>query len=95
MKVAQKKVNLVQSRPKAWSVPGLDLGNVNLVLVCDIIHRGGYDHEGVDRACIHAKLENHMSRANMDVSLEWLAAEGHIFTTVDEDHFVHSAAWDL
>ena len=59
----------------AWSITSLSMAGGD----------GQYEGEGVDRACLYAKLEedDDMSREDIDKSLEWLAVEGHIFSPVD------------
>ena len=89
MKLAQETVNMVQSRPQAGLVSGHNFGNKNYNWVYNIIQLGADDKRGpgVDMTCVHAKLENQMSHTDLEEALDFLSSEGHIYTTVDEDHF--------
>ena len=89
MKLAQETVNVLQSRPQAGPVAEYDFGHKNYNWVYNIIQLGADDKRGpgVDRAWVYAKLENQMSHTDLEEALEFLSSEGHIYTTVDEDHF--------
>ena len=89
MKLAQETVNVLQSRPQAGPVAEYDFGHKNYNWVYNIIQLGADDKRGpgVDRACVYAKLANQMSHTDLEEALEFLSSEGHIYTTVDEDHF--------
>eukprot|EP00090_Calanus_glacialis_P032918 TRINITY_DN54559_c0_g1_i1.p1 TRINITY_DN54559_c0_g1~~TRINITY_DN54559_c0_g1_i1.p1 ORF type:complete len:105 (+),score=17.02 TRINITY_DN54559_c0_g1_i1:3-317(+) len=45
------------------------------------------DIEGVDRDTIRGKLQHRYQKLEVDGALDFLAGDGHIYSTIDEDHF--------
>jgi len=65
---------------------GQSFGNKNYDLVYGMI-RQSKDETGLDRDSIYNQLRTKMSKQEMDSSLDFLSSEGHIYSTIDEDHF--------
>jgi len=61
-------------------------GNKNYDMVYALI-RQSMDEAGIDRDAIYDQAKKSMSKTEMDNSLEFLSSEGHIYSTIDEDHF--------
>jgi len=61
-------------------------GNKNYDLVYGMIKQS-MDESGLDRDSIFNQLRMKMSKVEMDNSLDFLSSEGHIYSTIDEDHF--------
>jgi len=61
-------------------------GNKNYDLVYGMI-RQSMDETGLDRDSIFNQLRMKMSKVEMDNALDFLSSEGHIYSTIDEDHF--------
>lgn len=47
----------------------------------------GSSESGVSRATVIERLEGKFSVQQLNDALEWLSAEGHIYSTIDDDHF--------
>merc|ERR1712176_1226926 len=45
------------------------------------------EEQGIGRAEVYTKVGDSISRDEVDRSLEYLSNEGHIYSTIDEDHF--------
>ena len=43
--------------------------------------------EGIGRDEIFQTLQSEMSKKDLDDALEFLSSEGHVYSTIDEDHF--------
>jgi len=43
--------------------------------------------EGINRDELFAQLKMKMSKSDLDNALDWLSGEGHIYSTIDDDHF--------
>jgi len=61
-------------------------GNKNYDLVYGMI-RQSMDETGLNRDSIFNQLRMKMSKVEMDNALDFLSSEGHIYSTIDEDHF--------
>ena len=61
-------------------------GNKNYDTVYGLI-RQTMDEAGIDRDAIYDQAKGGMSRTELDAALEFLSSEGHIYSTIDEDHF--------
>jgi len=61
-------------------------GNKNQDLVYGLI-RQSMDEAGIDRDTIFNQAKKTMSKNEMDNALDFLSSEGHIYSTIDEDHF--------
>ena len=61
-------------------------GNKNYDLVYGMI-RQSMDETGLYRDSIFNQLRMKMSKVEMDNALDFLSSEGHIYSTIDEDHF--------
>jgi len=65
---------------------GLSFGNKTYDLVYSVIKLSS-DEAGCDRDTVFSQAKNTMSKAEMDNALDFLSSEGHIYSTIDEDHF--------
>jgi len=70
----------------AVSSSAQSFGNKNYDLVYGMIKQS-MDESGLDRDSIFNQLRMKMSKVEMDNSLDFLSSEGHIYSTIDEDHF--------
>ena len=70
----------------AASGPGQSFGNKNYDLVYGIIRQTVVE-SGCDRDTIFNQAKKTMSKSDMDNALDFLSSEGHIYSTIDEDHF--------
>jgi len=70
----------------AVSSSAQSFGNKNYDLVYGMIKQSN-DETGLDRDSIFNQLRMKMSKVEMDNSLDFLSSEGHIYSTIDEDHF--------
>merc|ERR1711972_162760 len=61
-------------------------GNKNQDLVYGLI-RQSMDEAGIDRDTIFNQAKKSMTKNEMDNALDFLSSEGHIYSTIDEDHF--------
>jgi len=61
-------------------------GNKNYDLVYGII-RQTVEESGCDRDTVFNQAKKTMSKSDMDNALDFLSSEGHIYSTIDEDHF--------
>ena len=43
--------------------------------------------DGIYRSDLYAGLATKMSKKDMDSALDFLSGEGHIYSTIDDDHF--------
>jgi len=68
------------------SVTAQSFGNTKHDLVYGCI-RQSMDDAGLHKDQLFAQIKAKMSKSEMETSLEFLSAEGHIYSTVDEDHF--------
>lgn len=68
------------------SVTAQSFGNTKHDLVYGCI-RQSMDDAGLHKDQLMAQIKSKMSKGEMENSLEFLSAEGHIYSTVDEDHF--------
>merc|ERR1719234_242641 len=65
---------------------GQSFGHKNYDLVYHLI-QGSTEEQGVDRDSINQQVRTKMSKQEMDSALDYLSSEGHIYSTIDEDHF--------
>ena len=71
-----------------------DLSNRDLLEGLDVdgvrscIKSSQYPH-GISRQKLYNALSGQMDQQKVDEVLDWLAREGYIFTTTDNDHFMH------
>jgi len=65
---------------------GQSFGHKHYDLVYGII-KGSMEEQGVNRDHINVQVKSKMSKQEMDNSLDFLSSEGHIYSTIDEDHF--------
>ena len=65
---------------------GQSFGNKNYDLVYGII-RQTVEESGCDRDTVFNQAKKTMSKSDMDNALDFLSSEGHIYSTIDEDHF--------
>ncbi|CAK1551068.1 unnamed protein product [Leptosia nina] len=75
----------------ANSLVGMDNGSVNglnprQMLVYNLI-RVSTVEQGISKQDIYATLKDKMSSVEFDNILEWMCNEGHIYSTIDEEHF--------
>jgi len=68
------------------TVSNQSFGNMKHDLVYGCI-RQSMDDAGIHKDQLHDQVRTKMSKSEMEQSLEFLSAEGHIYSTVDEDHF--------
>lgn len=61
-------------------------GHKNYDLVYGVI-KGSVEEQGVDRGHINNMVRSKMSKQELDSALDFLSSEGHIYSTIDEDHF--------
>jgi len=61
-------------------------GNKNYDLVYGMI-RQSMDEAGLNRDVIFTQVRMKMSKGEMDNAIDFLSSEGHIYSTIDEDHF--------
>ena len=61
-------------------------GNKNYDLVYGLI-RQSTEEAGIDKDSIFNQAKKTMSKVEMDNALDFLSSEGHIYSTIDEEHF--------
>ena len=76
----------VQGGGGAATGSGQSFGNKNYDLVYSII-RQTMEESGCDRDTVFNQAKKTMSKSDMDNALDFLSSEGHIYSTIDEDHF--------
>lgn len=68
------------------SVTNQTFGNVKQDLVYSFIRRS-MDDAGIHKDHLYDQVRSKMSKSEMEKCLDFLSTEGHIYSTVDEDHF--------
>jgi len=63
-----------------------ECSDTNQYLVYTCIRRS-FEEDGLQRDHLFDMVKDRMSYSEMEAALSFLSAEGHIYTTVDEDHF--------
>ena len=43
--------------------------------------------EGLDREEIFAQVKGHMTQSDVNAAIDYLSSDGHIYSTIDENHF--------
>ena len=76
----------VQSAGYVSSSSNQSFGNKMYDMVYALI-RQSTDEAGIDRDSIFNQAKKNMSKTEMDNALDFLSSEGHIYSTIDEDHF--------
>jgi len=61
-------------------------GNKNYDMVYGYIKRCS-DDQGLNISSLFNEIRNKMSKKEMDDSIEYLSSEGHIYSTVDDEHY--------
>ncbi|XP_049873487.1 replication protein A 32 kDa subunit [Pectinophora gossypiella] len=67
----------------AGSVNGL---NPRQMMVFNLIRASTQD-QGISKQDMYVTLKDRMSQVEFDNILEWMCGEGHIYSTIDEEHF--------
>ena len=67
---------------------GLDHDRFDVDGVRSCIESSQYSH-GISRKKLYNALKGGIVQQKVDEVLDWLAREGYIFTTMDNDHFRH------
>ncbi|XP_028042885.1 replication protein A 32 kDa subunit [Bombyx mandarina] len=65
------------------SVNGL---NSRQMMVFNLI-RGSTVEQGISKQDMYASLKDRMTKVEFENILEWMCGEGHIYSTIDEEHF--------
>lgn len=65
---------------------GQSFGKSSYDLVYNLI-RGCMEEQGVERGAVLESVGGKCSKLDVDTALDFLSSEGHIYSTVDEDHF--------
>ena len=65
---------------------GQSFGKQSYDVVYNII-RGCMEEQGVERGVVVERVSGKCSKGEVDIALDFLSSEGHIYSTVDEDHF--------
>lgn len=65
---------------------GQSFGHKHYDIVYGII-KGSMEEQGVNREHVNGQVKSKMSKQEMDSALDFLSSEGHIYSTIDEDHF--------
>ena len=81
-----KKLIDVKENPDKVSVSTHNFGNAKYDLVYNCIRRDG-EESGISRDHLYDQVMTNMSKQEMETSIDFLSAEGNIYTTIDEDHF--------
>ena len=87
-------INILQARPIDISIqsshvssfPNQSFGYKNYDLVYALIKQST-DETGIDKDSVFRGVRKNMSKNEMENALHFLASEGQIYSTIDEDHF--------
>ncbi|GBP91807.1 Replication protein A 32 kDa subunit [Eumeta japonica] len=60
--------------------------NPRQMMVFNLIRASTSEH-GISKQDIYASLKDHMSQMELENILEWMCGEGHIYTTMNDEHF--------
>ncbi|KAJ2949054.1 hypothetical protein O0L34_g5995 [Tuta absoluta] len=90
-KVVNNNTNFNQGLPANSMVGVNESGSVNglnprQMMVFNLIRASTQD-QGISKQDMYATLKDKMSQVDFDNILEWMCGEGHIYSTIDEEHF--------
>ncbi|XP_077286394.1 replication protein A2 [Arctopsyche grandis] len=78
--------------PSNSMITNMDMGgataglNPRQLMVFNLIRTAKLE-EGTSKEDMQVRLKDKMSKVELDKILEWMCGEGHIYSTIDEDHF--------
>ena len=61
-------------------------GNKNQDLIYNLIKQCR-DDQGIHLGTIYNEVKGKMSKSEMDGAIDFLTSEGHIYSTIDDEHF--------
>jgi len=98
VQVIYSHLKLRQIHNKVNGIENLSISTGSTTASTESLGKASYDHvynviklnkdeEGTHRAEIYKQVRNKISRQDFEQALDWLSSEGHIYSTVDDDHF--------